>query len=93
VHLGRRKLGSEAYKGKRMRRGSRDAQNAAQPPVTQTEFPPESVVTQTCPSIRAWLRLNALRHDCARSDSTISGIGMPVIGGKGEPPGGIGENT
>jgi hypothetical protein len=73
VHLGRGKLGSEGGKGKRMRSRARDAQNAAQPPVMQTEFPPESVVTETCPSIRAWLRLNALRHDCARSDSTISG--------------------
>jgi hypothetical protein len=84
VHLGRRKLGIEGHKGKRMRSGSGRAQNAAQPPVTQTEFPPESVFTETCPSIGAWLRLNALRRNSSRSDSTISGMAMLVIGGRGE---------
>ena len=84
VHLGRRKLGIEGHKGKRMRSSSGHAQNAAQPPVAQTEFPPESVFTETCPSIGAWLRLNALRRNSSRSDSTISGMGMLVIGGKGE---------
>jgi hypothetical protein len=92
VHLGRRKLGIEGHKGKRMRSSGGHAQNAAQPPVVQTEFPPESVFTEACPSIRAWLRLNALRRNSSRSDSTISGIGMLAIGDKGEPPGGIGEH-
>jgi hypothetical protein len=84
VHLGRRKLGIEGRKGKRMRRPDRYAQNAAQPPVAQTEFPPESVFTEACPSIRAWLRLNAPRRNSLRCDSTISGMGMPAIGDKGE---------
>ena len=84
MHLGRRKLGIVGRKGKRMRRPDTHAQNAAQPPVAQTEFPPESVFTETCPSIRAWLRLNALRDSSSRSDSTIYGMAMLVIGGKGE---------